>query len=705
MRTSLLSGRLLLKSFAAVFFIFVTAVSGSGQCQSPQQQLLLGLKNTLNFSLSVKSKNWNQGKECCSWDGITCDESGRVIVLDLSNQLISGASEDLDNLFNLQHLQRLNLAYNRLNFSFPSGFHQFSNLSYLNLSNAGFKGQVPDEISRLTSLVTLDLSVSSLLVTRRPLKLENPNLKMLVQNLTKLRSLHLDGVKISARGNEWCKGLSPLTNLEVLSLSNCNLSGPIEDSLKNLKNLSVIHLDENNLSAVVPKFLARLSNLTSLRLSSCSLHGPFPKEILQVTTLQSLYIPDNEKLHGSLPEFRHVGSLRNLVLSRTKFSELLPESIGKLVNLTTLDLSYCNFSGAFPSSISNLHQLVYLDLSFNNFTGGIPRFDLSKNLAYVDLSHNKLTGKIESFKWEGLQNLTHIDLSYNSFRGSIPSSIVALPSMKMIQLSNNRFGGDFPGFPKGRQYLLDTLDLSSNQLQGHIPANVFELGRLNVLLLSSNKFNGTIWLGSIQKLVNLTQLDLSHNNLSVDATGSYSTLSSFPKITRLNLASCKLKVFPDLKNQSKLAFLDLSENLISGEVPNWIWNVSDNLQHLNLSYNQLEGLQKSYQMPNLLILDLHSNNLSGNIPTLPTFASYLDYSSNSFASSLPNNIGNYLAYTVFFSLSSNGLTGVIPKSICDAIYLQVLDLSNNNLSGEIPKCLFGRKLNLGVLNLGGNNLL
>ncbi|KAE8696510.1 hypothetical protein F3Y22_tig00110656pilonHSYRG00024 [Hibiscus syriacus] len=699
-RTSLLSA-LLLNSFTAVFFIFFTAVSVSGQCQSHQQRLLLGLKNTLDFSLSVKSKNWIQGTDCCSWGGITCDGSGRVIVLELSNQSISGESDGLDYLFKLQHLQWLNLAYNRLNFSFPSGFHQFLNLSYLNLSNAGFKGQITAEISGLTSLVALDLSVNSFLMLQ-PLKLDNPNLKMLVQNLTKLRSLHLDGVKISARGNEWCKGLSQLTNLEVLSLSNCKLSGPIDESLENLKNLSVLHLDNNNLSAVVPNFLARLSNLTSLRLSSCSLHGSFPREILQVRTLQSLYLPDNERLHGSLPEFHHDGSLRNLVLSRTSFSGLLPGSMDKLVNLTTLDLSYCNFSGAFPSSISHLHQLVHLDLSFNNFTGGIPRFDLSKNLAYFDLSHNKLSGKIESFKWEGLQNLTHIVLSHNSFRGSIPSSLVALPLMKKVQLSNNLFSGGFPGVPKGRQSLLDTLDLGYNQLQGRIPASVFELSTLNVLLLSTNKFNGTIWIGSIQKLVNLTQLDLSHNNLFVDATGSYSTIS--PKIARLNLASCKLKVFPDLKNQSRLVFLDLSENQISGEVPNWIWNVNDNLQHLNLSHNQLVGLQKPYQMPNLSILDLHSNKLSGNVPILPTFASYLDYSNNSFASSLPKNIGKYLAYTVFFSLSSNGLTGVIPKSICDAIYLQVLDLSNNNLSGEIPKCLFGRKLNLGVLNLGGNNL-
>ncbi|TYI87729.1 hypothetical protein E1A91_D04G156100v1 [Gossypium mustelinum] len=620
MRISLLSW-LFFYSYIATIFI-ITAVLVSGKCQSHQQELLFGLGKTLNSSLSAKLRNWNQSTDCCSWGGITCDQSGRVIILDLSNQLISGTIDNSSSLFNLQHLQQLNLAYNTLSFSFPCGFDKLSNLSYLNLSNAGFTGQVPAEISRLTNLITLDLSVNLFLRDGRPLKLEKPNLKMLVENLTRLRSLHLDGVKISARGNEWCKWLSSLTNLEELSM--------------------------NNLSAVVPAFLAHLPNLTSLRL-----------KILQVRMLQSLDVLDNEKLQGSLTKFHHNGSLQNLVLSGTNFSGSLPQSIDKLVNLTRLDLSSCNFSGAIPSSVSNLQQLVYLDLSLNNFTGQIPCFDLSKNLAHVDLSYNKLSGKIESFKWEDLPNLTHIDLR--------------------VLLSNNQFDGEVTGVPKVRESLLDTLDLSYNQLQGPIPAYVFELSRLSVLVLSSNNFNGTILPRDIRKLVHLTYLDLSHNNLSVIATESYS------------LASCKLNVFPDLKNQSRLTHLDLSQNQISGEVPNWIWS--------------LEGLQKPYQVvANLSVIDLRFNRLTGHIPTLPLSASYLDFSSNNFTSSLPSNIGNYLSYTIFFSVSSNGLTGAIPKSICEAVNLLVLDLSNNSLSGSIPKCLIGQMDLLGVLNLRGNNL-
>ncbi|MBA0643142.1 hypothetical protein Goklo_027458 [Gossypium klotzschianum] len=116
--------------------------------------------------------------------------------------------------------------------AFPTRFDKLENLRYLNLSEAGFTGQIPIEISRLTRLVTLDLSIDTLFRTH--LKLEKPNLKTLVQNLTKLRFLYLYGVNISAMGNEWCQALSPLTELQVLSMSDCYLSGPIHSSLSKL---------------------------------------------------------------------------------------------------------------------------------------------------------------------------------------------------------------------------------------------------------------------------------------------------------------------------------------------------------------------------------------------------------------------------------------------------------------------------------------
>nr|TKR90255.1 hypothetical protein D5086_0000236350 [Populus alba] len=319
----------------------------------------------------------------------------------------------------------------------------------------------------------------------------------------------------------------------------------------------------------------------------------------------------------------------------------------------------------------------------------------------LDLS-NQLKGEIPSSHWEGLRSLTHVDLGYNAFTGSTPSSLFAIPSLQKLQLSNNRFGGQIPEFPNVSSSLLDILDLSSNNLEGPIPSSVFGLAKLNVLELSSNKLNGTLQLHWIQKLPSLTTLGLSYNNLTVYASGGNSNMSSLPQIKKLRLASCDLGMFPDLRNQSKLFHLDLSDNQITGPVPGWISEIGL-LQYLNLSRNLLVDLERPLSLPGLSILDLHHNQLQGSIPVPPSFITYVDYSSNNFSSFIPPNIGNYFTFTLFFSLSNNHLTGAIPQSMCNSESLQVLDLSNNSLSGAIPSCLIDKIKTLRALNLRRNN--
>ena len=241
----------------------------SGQCLRDQRTSLLELKSNLKFNstLSTKLVRWNESVDCCSWEGVTCSE-GCVVGLYLDNESIFGKLDNSSSLFHLHCLQELSLANNYFTDSYiPPEFGTLTNLSYLNLSNAGIIEQIPIEISRLTSLVTLDLSINKL-------DLKNPNLAMLVQNLTRLTELYLDGIPISLQGKEWCQALSSsLPNLKVLSMSYCNLQGPPDSSLLKLQSLSIINLNLNNFNAPVPEFFADFKNLTSLNLSYCGLNG------------------------------------------------------------------------------------------------------------------------------------------------------------------------------------------------------------------------------------------------------------------------------------------------------------------------------------------------------------------------------------------------------------------------------------------------
>ncbi|KAJ0646983.1 putative leucine-rich repeat-containing, plant-type, leucine-rich repeat domain superfamily [Helianthus annuus] len=657
----------------------------SGQCQNDQRSILIQLKNTLHFDYTVSTKlvswNLNDVDDCCKWEGVNCSPSGQIIGLDLSNETISAGIDDSSVLFSLKNLERLNLALNSFKFiQIPSRFGSLASLSYLNLSNSGFTGQIPGELSQLISLEVLDLSsfFSYGPFQTRTLKLENPNLGTLVQNLRNLRRLYLDNVNISSQKFDWCQGLSSsLPDLEVLSLSNCQLSGSLDESLLKLQSLSEIYLTLNNLSATVPNFFANFKNLTVIKLGSCNLNGTFPEKVLQLQSLQILDLSANKNLSGSLPNFPVNGSLRSLVLSHTSFSGGIPESIGNLKNLSRIDLMRSNFSGTLPKSMEKLTQLVSLDLSSNNLTGQIPSFQMCKNLTHVDLSMNSLSGIIPPAHFQDLQNLVLVDLRYNDFKGSIPSSLFSLQKVQQIKLSNNNFNGLIADFTNPTLSSLDTLDLSFNKLEGEIPRSFFELGKLSVLLLSSNNLNGTINFIEFQDgLGNLMTLDLSFNNFSVITSDNISLVSNLPKFSSLKLASCKLHKFPNLRNQPRLKNLDLSSNTIEGIIPAWIWGVGNgSLSYMNLSHNRLTvgRFRFRHNLPQSLIIH--------------------------------ESIGRNLGRAYFFSVSNSLLTGVIPETICNASYLKVLDLSNNRLNGSIPKCLIeSGSIRLGVLNLGNNSL-
>ncbi|TYH89613.1 hypothetical protein ES332_D01G275400v1 [Gossypium tomentosum] len=447
-----------------------------------------------------------------------------------------------------------------------------------------------------------------------------------------------------------------------------------------------------------PTRFDKLENLRYLNLSEAGFTGQIPIEISRLTRLVTLDLSIDTLFRTPLklekPNLKtlvqNLTKLRILYLYGVNISAMGNEwcqALSPLTELQVLSMSDLirldrnNLSGLIPQFFTKFPNLTCLSLSSVNFSGPIPSFSSSINLRDLILALNQLNGTIHSTDWSGLSKLEIIGLGNSKLSGTIPPTLFGIPSLRTLSLSHNQFNGSIGDFHGKASSLINTLDLGNNMLQGQFPMFVFELHGLTSLNLSSNNFSGLIPVSAFQNLRNLSALGLSYNRWSIDATTINISSLSLPTLAELDLASCNLTEFPGfLKNRINLARLNLSQNfLVRFERP-------------------LKNITSSVE-----ILDLHGNQLQGEIPILSN-AAYLDYSNNNFNSVLPAQIGDSLQYAFFFSLSNNNIQGSIPESICNSKYLEVLDLSNNSLSGPIPQCLFQMNRSLGVLNLRRNNL-
>ncbi|XP_076930131.1 receptor-like protein EIX2 [Bidens hawaiensis] len=336
-----------------------------------------------------------------------------------------------------------------------------------------------------------------------------------------------------------------------------------------------------------------------------------------------------------------------------------------------------------PISLSSLSNLRYLKISSSNLSGTIPvELGYLSNLLQIDLSNNFLTGEIPVSFGE-LTSLTHLDLSENQLVGVVPNSFGNLASLVQLDLSKNLLNGALPNFVRCPS--LHKLDLSNNMLTGHLPHSVGKLSNLEYLDVSSNSLEGVISDVHFLSLTKLTYLDLSSNSFTVKLSSNARIPFSLETI---KMQSCKMgPSFPMwIQTQRSFAYLDISDNGISGRIPAWFWDIPPGLRFLNLSSNEIKGT-----LPDITSvfarnpgMDLSNNQLEGTIPVLPSKLAAINLSGNRFSGTLSflcqiDDVG-----LAFLDLSNNFLSGSVPDCLKFKVMLVVLNLSNNSLSGEIP---------------------
>ncbi|XP_020672997.1 receptor-like protein 7 [Dendrobium catenatum] len=566
---------LLLLLFLEIFLIICDA---AGRCLEEENSTLLQLKR--GFMIG-DLETWQPGTDCCIWEGVTCDEYGRIIVLNLRFRFIIGTIDP--SLFNLTSLDTLNLAYNNFDgIAIPDqGWDRLVNLSSLDLSYAGFVGKVPTSISRLKKLNFLDLSCT----LKNSLAI-NP---MILQNMSSLKELHLDNVNVSSYRYEWCGVLVNSTPvLEVLSMNRCSLFGTICSSLPMLHFLSFIDFGHNNLDSNIPDSFANFSSLSKLFLQGNNFKGFFPTKIFKLRNLKVLDISYNPLLSVHFLDFPEYSNLNSLSTSNTNFSGNLPDAIGKFKFLAYLDLSCCQFYGTIPASIWNLLGLMFLDLSHNNFNGVVgfefPSNTISQShLFWLSLANNNLIGEIAPFICS-LTRLKMLDLSKNKLNGTIPSCLLEDGiDLRVLNLEGNQLHGAIP-HGISQKCKLKIINMRDNQLEGLLPsdASVRCLEEENSAILQLKK--GFIT-GNLETWQPGTDCCI-WEGVTCDENG---------RIIVLNLRFRFIigTIDPSLFNLTSLDTLSLAYNKFDGiAIPDHGWDRLVNLSSLDLSYAGFVGKSK-----------------------------------------------------------------------------------------------------------------
>ncbi|KAK9912212.1 hypothetical protein M0R45_036083 [Rubus argutus] len=237
-------------------------------------------------------------------------------------------------------------------------------------------------------------------------------------------------------------------------------------------------------------------------------------------------------------------------------------SIAQLSSLKVLSLASLGLWGPIPPTIAELSSLEILNVSTNYLSGTIPpEISSLRSLQTLILDHNKFIGQVPAWL-SSLSVLSVLSLKNNLLNGSLPYSLVSLQTLRVVSLSHNYLSGEVPDLTDLTN--LQVLDLEDNFLGPHFPSLPT---KLVTLVLRKNKFRLGIQttLGS-SSWFQLQKFDISLNGF----VGPFMpSLFLLPSINYLDIAGNKFTgvLFKNMSCNAELAFVNLSSNLLTGELP------------------------------------------------------------------------------------------------------------------------------------------
>ncbi|XP_074326283.1 uncharacterized protein LOC141664267 [Apium graveolens] len=477
------------------------------------------------------------------------------------------------------------------------------------------------------------------------------------------------------------------------------------------QRVMALHLSTQQLDGTLSPYIGNLSFLRAIYLDRNNLRGSIPPEIGKLFRLRYLHLGNNF-LRGEFPmNLSHCSDIKNISIEENNLQGKLPTEFISWSKLTVFNVRKNHLTGSIPSSFGNLSSLVLLDLGSNSLTGTIPlEVAHLSNLEILRLSVNNLSGRVPLPLYNS-SSLYSVSLSQNDLEGRLPTDLgLTLPNLQNFIVGENRFSGPFPPSITNASKLV-RFDIPYNSINGPLPKDLGRLLSLQWLNLGHNQLgynqprDGLTFLDSLVNSTRLKYLGLFENGLSGELPNSIVNLST--TLDQLDFFTNNIygSIPQDIGKLFNMTRILLDQNMLTGSIPESICKIYK-LGHLRLGDNNISGVIPSCisNFSGILILSLKDNMLHGSIPTtLYNISSLqgLSLSSNHLSGVIPEQIIGLSSLNLGLHLHQNLLTGPLPSNIGRLIHLIELRLSDNKFTGEIPSSL-GDCTMLDGLDMKGN---
>jgi len=335
-------------------------------------------------------------------------------------------------------------------------------------------------------------------------------------------------------------------------------------------------------------------------LSKNDLHTGFPSRIKSMTNLRWLRL-DRSNLSKVPDEIASLSKLEHLSLVKNKLSSLQID-IENLPNLKVINARHNNLKNSnIPDELFKLDDLLTVDLSHNDIIEIPEEMENASELLVLNLSNNRITA-IPNQLFMHLTDLIFLDMSNNQLE-TIPPQLRRLTNLQTLTLNNNPLlHAQLRQLPSLTQ--LHTLHLRNTQrTMSNMPSKLDALENLTDLDLSHNDLPRVP--EPVYRMTNLKRLDLSHNQITELST----LIDSWTKLETLNLSRNQLCALPHtICKMTALKRLYVNSNMLTFEgIPLGIGKLL-NLEVFMAAWNKLECIPEGVcRCMKLKKLILHSN--------------------------------------------------------------------------------------------------